>query len=109
VGHRFTFQTRPAPGFDGIAHCEVLEVVPLQRLKYTFTGGSHEVQGYGHWLDTVITWTLTPAANGGTRLHLEHAGFTADSEFAFQFMGQGWKGLGKADGRLAAVLAELED
>jgi uncharacterized protein YndB with AHSA1/START domain len=24
VGHRFTFRTKPAPGFDGIVHCEVL-------------------------------------------------------------------------------------
>ena len=30
IGHRFTFRTEPVPthGFDGIVHCEVLELVP---------------------------------------------------------------------------------
>ena len=32
VGHQFTFRTQPVPGWDGIVHCEVLEVVPLKRL-----------------------------------------------------------------------------
>ena len=27
VGHRFTFKTAPALGFDGVVHCKVLEVV----------------------------------------------------------------------------------
>ena len=26
VGHKFNFKTKPAPGFDGIVHCEVLKL-----------------------------------------------------------------------------------
>ena len=28
VGHRFTFRTKPAAGFDGMVRCEVLELDP---------------------------------------------------------------------------------
>ena len=91
VGHRFNFRAQPVPGWDGIVYCEVLEVVPEQRLVYTWRGGSQKLEGYGHELDTIVTWMLTPTADGGTRLHLEHSGFDPDS-FAFQTMGQGWRG-----------------
>ena len=26
LGHKFQFRTKPAPGFDGIVHCEVIEL-----------------------------------------------------------------------------------
>lgn len=33
LGHRFTLRTDPAPGFDGIVHCEVLDLeAPRRRL-----------------------------------------------------------------------------
>ncbi|WP_422735824.1 SRPBCC family protein [Micromonospora sp. WMMD729] len=68
VGHRFTFRTGPRPGFDGIVHCEVLDLDPQRLLRWSWRGGS---------LDTVVTWTL--AAEGrGTRLFLEHSGFDPD-------------------------------
>ena len=76
VGHRFTFRTEPGPGFDGIVHCEVLEIVPLQRLVYTWVGGP---------IDTRISFTLSDCAidgdghNGGAgacRLVVEQSGFT---------------------------------
>ncbi len=91
VGHRFNFRAQPVPGWDGTVYCEVLEVVPEQRLVYAWCGGSQKLEGYGHELDTVVTWELTPTADGGTRLHLEHSGFDPDS-FAFKAMGQGWRG-----------------
>jgi uncharacterized protein YndB with AHSA1/START domain len=91
VGHRFNFRAQPVPGWDGTVYCEVLEVGPEQRLVYAWRGGSQKLEGYGHELDTVVTWELTPTANGGTRLHLEHSGFDPDS-FAFKAMGQGWRG-----------------
>jgi uncharacterized protein YndB with AHSA1/START domain len=91
VGHRFNFRAQPVPGWDGTVYCEVLEVVPEKRLVYAWCGGSQKLEGYGHELDTVVTWELTPTADGGTRLHLEHSGFDPDS-FAFKAMGQGWRG-----------------
>ena len=102
IGYQFTFRTQPVPGWDGIVHCEILEVAPLERLVYAWRGGSKKLDGYGHELDTVVIWTLTPDGKGGTRLHLEHAGFDPDS-FAFRAMGQGWRG--KVAGRISEVLA----
>ena len=65
VGHRFTFRTEPAPGFDGIVRCEVLELVPHERLVVSWVGGP---------LDTTVRFTLTEVA-GGTRLEVEQTGF----------------------------------
>ena len=97
VGHRFTFHTDPMPNynFDGIVHCEVLEVDPPKRLRYSWRGGN---------LDTIVTWTLV-AANGGTLLKLEQAGFGPENAYAFENMGNGWRRMGT--GRLAEVLASL--
>ena len=39
VRHRFTFRTDPAPGFDGIVHCEVRELTQHERLSFTWVGG----------------------------------------------------------------------
>lgn len=34
VGHHFTLLTYPAPGFDGIVRCEVIEVIQPIQLVY---------------------------------------------------------------------------
>jgi uncharacterized protein YndB with AHSA1/START domain len=91
VGHRFNFRAQPVPGWDGTVQCEILEVVPEKKLVYAWRGGSQKLEGYGHELDTVVTWKLFPTEDGGTRLQLEHSGFDPDS-FAFKAMGQGWRG-----------------
>lgn len=106
VGHRFTFRARPVPGWDGVVHCEVLVVEPERRLAYSWIGGSDENTGYGGRLDTVVTWTLTATEAGGTRLKLEHSGFTEKNGFAFENMGRGWRG--PIAERMEKVLAELE-
>src|SRR4051812_1912572 len=77
VGHKFTFQSQPMPGWDGVVHCEVTEALVEHKLTYTWRGGSGDFR-----LDTVVTWTLTPTAGGGTLLRLEHTGFTAKNTFA---------------------------
>jgi uncharacterized protein YndB with AHSA1/START domain len=90
VGARFTFRTMPMGDWDGVVHCEVLEVVPNRRLVYGWKGGSESHAKYGSKLDTVVTWTLTPVA-GGTQLRLVHAGFRSpDNDFAFDAMSPGW-------------------
>lgn len=90
-GTRFTFQTTPAGPWDGVIHCEVLEVVTNQRLSFAWQGGSEKNVGYGARLDTTVTWTLSPAV-GGTRLQLVHSGFVLPgNEGAFKNMGEGWK------------------
>ena len=65
VGHHFTFRTEPGPGFDGIVHCEVLELVEQERLVISWKGGP---------LDTRVAFALEDC-DGGTRLRIEHSGF----------------------------------
>jgi uncharacterized protein YndB with AHSA1/START domain len=90
-GTRFTFQTKPGGAWDGVIHCEVLEVIPNERLSYRWQGGHEANTGYGAPLDTIVTWTLSRTANG-TRIRLVHAGFIVPrNQSALEVMGQGWK------------------
>ena len=90
-GNRFTFQTKAAGAWDGVIHCQVLEVIPHERLVYAWQGGHEANIGYGSPLSTVVTWTLARVANG-TRLRLVHSGFvTPTNNSALKTMGEGWK------------------
>ena len=90
-GKRFTFQTKSAGAWDGVIHCQVLEVIPNERFVYSWKGGHAGNAGYGSLLDTVVTWTLARTANG-TRVRLVHAGFVVPrNESALETMGSGWK------------------
>jgi uncharacterized protein YndB with AHSA1/START domain len=100
-GTRFTFQTTPGGAWDGVIHCQVLEVVPNERLAYAWKGGHAQNVGYGAPLDTVVTWTLSRVA-GGTRLRLVHAGFVMPkNEPAFKTMSGGWQKVVRTLGTLA--------
>jgi uncharacterized protein YndB with AHSA1/START domain len=102
-GKRFTFQTAAAGAWDGVIQCEVLEAKPNERLVYAWKGGHEENVGYGSRLDTVVTWSLSKAANG-TRLRLVHSGFvTPRNDTAFNNMSEGWK---KVVPRLGAIAGE---
>jgi uncharacterized protein YndB with AHSA1/START domain len=82
VGHLFTFRTKPAPGFDGIVHCEVLAVEPPRRLSYSWKGGG---------IDTVVTYSLA-AEGANTRLVMEQSGFKGLRGFMVsRILGSGWK------------------
>jgi uncharacterized protein YndB with AHSA1/START domain len=90
-GTRFTFRTTPAGAWDGTIHCQVLDVVPNERLVYSWKGGDDGNAGYGSRLDTVVTWTLSREPNG-TRVRLVHSGFELPrNEAAFTNMGRGWR------------------
>ena len=102
-GNRFTYQTTPAGEWDGVIRCEVLEVIPNQRLAYAWTGGHEANVGYGSRLETVVTWTLSKVATG-TRLHLVHSGFVRPTnDTAFKNMSVGWS---KVVGNIDAIAAE---
>lgn len=104
-GKHFTFQTRAAGAWDGIIRCQVLEVVPNERLAYTWKGGHEENVEYGSPLDTVVTWILSGGENG-TRLRLIPSGFvTPKNEAAFKNMSDGWK---KVVQRIGAI-ADAQD
>lgn len=104
IGKRFTFTTKPMGGWDGVVHCEVLELVPNEKLVYSWKGGSHDNPAYGSRLDSVVTWTLTPEG-GGTRLRLVHSGFRSpDNDFAYEAMSGGWAKVMQGIGRVTAEL-----
>jgi uncharacterized protein YndB with AHSA1/START domain len=89
-GNRFTYQTTPAGEWDGVIHCEVLEVTPNERLSHTWVGGHDGNAGYGSRLETVVTWVLS-AVETGTRLRLVHSGFVLPrNETAYASMSNGW-------------------
>ncbi len=105
TGARFTFQTTPAGAWDGVIHCEVLEVIPNQRLCYSWRGGhdSNADADYGARLDTIVTLTLAKV-DGGTKLRLVHSGFvTPRNDTAFKNMSEGWK---KVVGKIGAISGE---
>ena len=105
-GKRFTFQTTPAGAWDGIIQCQILEVMPNERLVYTWKSGYEGNIGYGAALDTVVTWTLSKVANG-TRLRLVHSGFALPkNDSAFKNLSDGWK---KVVRNLDTIAAEQAD
>jgi uncharacterized protein YndB with AHSA1/START domain len=87
VGHKFTFHAKPVPGWNGITYCEVTELVPLERIAFTWRGGE---TGKPATLDTLVRFSLEPT-EGGTRLVLEHNGFEGFKAVAVSFMMRsGW-------------------
>lgn len=101
-GTRFTYRTTPAGAWDGVIRCEVLEVMPNERLVYAWKGGHESNVGYGSRLDTVVTLTLS-RVEIGTRLRLVHSGFVLPkNDTAFRSMGAGWKSCVPRIGAIAA-------
>jgi uncharacterized protein YndB with AHSA1/START domain len=91
AGTRFTLQTTPAGAWDGVIHCEVMEVIPNERLVYSWKGGDDANAEYGSRLDTIVTWRLT-RVDGGTRLRVVHSGFVLPrNATAFRNLSEGWK------------------
>jgi uncharacterized protein YndB with AHSA1/START domain len=83
VGHRFRTRREPKPGLHIVVDCEVLVVEPNRMLSYTWSAMD---------LDSIITWTLTPAA-GGTLLRMEQSGFRPDQRQAWGGANAGWRQL----------------
>ena len=89
IGYEFEFRTKPKPDLDldGIFHCKVLEMIPHEKLVYSWKGGS----GDGSiLLDTMVVWTLEPHGDG-TRLLLNHSGFKETNFSLFIDMTAGWQ------------------
>ncbi len=84
VGHAFQF--RDAQGFDGVIDCEVIEVEKPHRLSYSWATSGPGNQPHS----TVVTWTLTEAEGGITRLHLDQSGFQSDAKQEIGGAKYGW-------------------
>ena len=93
-GAAFTFKTQAYPGWDGTVQCRMLDVEPLRKLSYAWTVP---------FLDTVVTFTLTPTA-AGTRLSLVQSGFKPDQKQELGGSRYGWKLMG---GKLADLLGRI--
>ena len=96
VGRRFAFRADPVPNWDGVIDCEMLEVEPPSRLAYTWSSMG---------LESVVTWTLTPAGSGGTRVRMEQSGFRPDQKANYQGANYGWRNF---LAKLGEVLARLD-
>ena len=75
VDHRFRLRAD-----WGAVDCRVLAVEPDKTLSYTWAA-------YG--LETVVTWTLTPAGTG-TRLRMDQSGFRPDQPQYYEGAKGGW-------------------
>lgn len=93
-GAAFTFKTQPYPGWDGTVNCRMLEIEARRKLSYTWSVP---------FLDTVVTFTLTPTASG-TRLSLVQSGFTPGQKREFGGARYGWKMMG---GKLVELLETI--
>lgn len=101
LGHKFQFRSKPQGGWDGVTHCEVVELDPPRRVAYTWTGKNTD--GSPSLAHTLVRWTLSPEG-AGTRLVLEHEGFEGFGEVMVSFiLGSGWKKMLAT--RLPAVIA----
>ena len=95
-GAAFTLTAPPQPGWDGAVHCRFLEIEEGRKLSYTWAVGDMA-------LDTVVTFTLTPTAEG-TRLSLVQSGFKPDQKRNFGGARYGWKLMG---GKLVDLLGRI--
>ena len=93
-GASFTFKTQPYPGWDGTVDCRFLEIETHRKLSYAWTVP---------FLDTVVTFTLTPTASG-TRLTLVQSGFKPDQKRESGGARYGWKMMG---GKLVDLLVRI--
>ena len=93
-GAAFTFKTQPYPGWDGTVSCRFVEIEPLRKLSYSWSVP---------FLDTVVTFTLTPTASG-TRLSIVQSGFKPEQKREFGGARYGWKMMG---GKLTDLLARI--
>lgn len=79
----------------GSVDCEVLQIEPNRSLSYTWAAMG---------LDSVVTWTLTPAG-AGTHLKMEQTGFQPGQDAAYNGAQYGWN---KFTAALEDVVAKLD-
>jgi uncharacterized protein YndB with AHSA1/START domain len=93
-GAAFTLKTQAYPGWDGTVNCRFVEIEAQRKLSYTWSVP---------FLETVVTFTLTPTATG-TRLSILQSGFKPDQKQEFGGARYGWKMMG---GKLVDLLGRI--
>src|SRR5262245_22466709 len=81
VGAEFQFRTGPIASlhFDGIFYCKVLEIVPFEKLSYSWHSGPGEGK---ITLESIVVWKLE-RTDKGTDVFLEHSGFAQPENLDF--------------------------
>jgi uncharacterized protein YndB with AHSA1/START domain len=92
-GAKFTLKAPPVGGWDGTVNCRMLEVEVEKKIRYAWV--------VGDFLDTVVTFTLTPTASG-TLLSIVQSGFKPDQKRNVGGARYGWTLM---SGRLVELLA----
>jgi len=82
VGHRFRMRGK---AYVGVIEGEILAVDAPHRLSFTWV-----TEGQLGPSATQVTWTLATAADGATRLHLEHSGFAREATRETAGAKHGW-------------------
>jgi uncharacterized protein YndB with AHSA1/START domain len=77
AGHKFTIWSRPIERWDGEFKCVVLAAEPKIMLRFSWSGGHDELKGFGRYMDTTVTWTISPLPNEATRLVFDIDGIDA--------------------------------
>ena len=93
IGREFQFRNEPVGNWDGIIDCKVIALDPPAHLSYSW-------RAFG--LESLVQFTLTPT-EGGTHVRMEHSGFRADQQAAYQGASYGWN---KFLGNLERLLNE---
>ena len=93
-GAEFMFKTQAYPGWDGTVNCRFIEIETQRKLSYAWTVP---------FLDTVVTFELTPTALG-TRLSIVQSGFKADQKRESGGARYGWTMMA---GKLVDLLARI--
>lgn len=85
VGHRFTMQADPGPGFDGRVSAEVLALEPPRRMVWSWRGGP---------IDTTVEFVLDPVEGDRTALTVHQRGFVGVRAWVVSAILQlGWRAL----------------
>lgn len=93
-GAAFIFQAQPYPGWDGTVSCRILEIETHRKLSYAWSVP---------FLDTVVTFTLTPTASG-THLSIVQSGFKPEQKQELGGSRYGWNMMTE---RLLDLLARM--
>jgi uncharacterized protein YndB with AHSA1/START domain len=84
AGERFRFRDRPRPFWDGVVECEVVAADAPRRFALRW--------GVGGKAESDVSWTLTPAAGGGTHVLFRHAGLSGVMGWIMKKgMDKGWR------------------
>ena len=85
-GAEFVMKTKPQGKFDGMVHCRILKIEPLQMISFTWESNVLS--------ETVVTIELQSIDNNQTLLRLSHYGFKGFSGFLVrQILDLGWRRL----------------